>query len=493
MRSASRTISQPSFRSMLFLIGALALIMRLVFWITIQWTIEDGMIVGRIVRNFATHGILSFNVDERVSTSTSPIFTLAAALLASIANLDPIVAIKSIGLVSAVITCLLIFRILTQFLPRSLAAIATGIYVFLPPVIAYSTNGLETALYTLLCCAALERIYVQDDSKAVILGAFAALVRPDGVLVLGIVGLAVLWGNRSDWRALIRKCLPAVMILAVGLGAHYLYYGALFPQTVTAKLAGYHVDPVENALKYLERMLVAQPTGIPLYILAVWAVIRIIKKWPQLLFFLSWYVIYHLFFMLRAPLFDWYLHPPLFVLCLFAGLGLFDLIDVGLRWIKRDQFVLHAQTLVGSLLLVLLLLSSVPYARNRLNGQKHVDATNKAASLWLRQNVGAGDVVFTEALGYIGYFNDARFVDWPGLTSSDIPDLLSKNDADGRYRGYILIIQTYQPNYLVLRSNEWRDLRAELEPQYRECAQFPADDSRPDWYVICQNEAFSTG
>jgi hypothetical protein len=483
-----KPMTDPSLRAYRFgfiYIAISAFLVRILYWFTTNWTIEDGMIIGRIVRNFANHGELSLNVGERVSTATSPLFALLAGLVASITSVDPLTATKSLGIISAVVTCLLLYQILTKFYVPLLAALLASIYVYLPPAVAYTTSGLETPLYILFCCAALERVYERDYTKALIWAAFAAITRPDGAIILITVGGIVAWNYRYDFRSLLRLAVPSTLILLLNFGIHYFYYEALFPQTVTAKLTGYNVDPIINTGRYLNQMLFSQPAGLPLYFLAGWAVLRVGRNDPRLLIFAFWYVTYHIFFMLRAPLFDWYLQVPTFVLCLFASLGLLDSIEFVLERIKvQNQFRLQA--VISTALVCAIGLSLIPYIQGRINAQSLVEGTNQAASLWIAENASQSDLVFTEALGYNSYFNEARFIDWPGLTSREVPRLLNERGVTGRFQGYRVIIEVFEPDYLVLRNDEWMSLRQGLEPTYRECAQFPVDSIEPRWFAICR-------
>ncbi|HVO41893.1 MAG TPA: hypothetical protein VMT34_04685, partial [Aggregatilineales bacterium] len=81
------SIKESSFRTAVtfpLLIIIVSTAARLIFWASTSWTMEDGMIVARIVRNLATNGELTFNVGQRVSTATSPIFALMAGLLTTV-------------------------------------------------------------------------------------------------------------------------------------------------------------------------------------------------------------------------------------------------------------------------------------------------------------------------------------------------------------------------------------------------------------------------
>ncbi len=77
-----------------------ATLFYLTFWIQTDWTIEDGMIVARVARNFATYGILSYNTTSWVSSCTSTLFAFITGLLALI-GIPPLAATKIVGMSAA--------------------------------------------------------------------------------------------------------------------------------------------------------------------------------------------------------------------------------------------------------------------------------------------------------------------------------------------------------------------------------------------------------
>jgi hypothetical protein len=441
------------------------------------------MIVGRVVRNFATHGILSFNTGERVSSVTSPVFALLTGLVAS-AGVDPLIAAKLLGVAASVITCVLFFSVLRSMLGSYVALAAGAVFTLLPPTIAYAICGLETALYTLVCCLALERLWRRRYRQAFIVAAFSTLVRPDGALVFLVVGLVALWHHRSHPLGILEAALPGILLIAVGLGLHRFYYGTLFPVTVTAKALAYGIDPVRNAEKYLHRMFLAQPGGIPIYGLAIAGIAYAAQRQRSLLVFAAWYAVYHLVFMLRAPLFDWYLQPPLPVLGLFSGLGLVELVHLLTGLLRRPRLLPVAQVAAGSIAIAALSISLVPYAKGRIALQRYEENVRGAAGRWIAANTSLRDTVFTEALGFIGFYNANPFIDWPGLVSPRAVGIISTAAHKDRLSGYRAVIDRLHPTCLVLREEEWQDLAGFLSSGYTIRATFPSRGGARPGYVI---------
>lgn len=199
-----------------FIIGAvfvfsLSMLVRVIFWGITKWAIEDGMIIARMVKNLVEYGEFSFNLGQRVSSSTSPIFGLLSAAIAT-TGVAPLASAKILGAITSSITAVLIYKILYEFPADKttknnqwlvITSIAGSmIYLLLPPVIAYSVSGLETAFYALLCAVSLERLMHLEENTArmtsIWFATFAAIFRPDGLITLGFVGMVLLWHGRRN-------------------------------------------------------------------------------------------------------------------------------------------------------------------------------------------------------------------------------------------------------------------------------------------------------
>jgi hypothetical protein len=443
---------------------------RLIFWSLTHYTIEDSLIIGRMVRNFVTSGELAYNIGERVSACTSPLFAAMACGIAWF-GVDPLVAAKILGLVASTVTCVLLFDFLCDFATPVAAATLSGLYALLPPVIASSVGGMETPVYTLTCFLALERLARGRFLPAVVWSSMATLVRPDGVIVLLVVGFFVAVRLRGDLRGTLHSVWPMFVLIPTGVALHALYFHSVAPHSAIAKAAAYPVDPVANVSTYLGRMFLTWRSGLVIYALSVLGMTRLRDRSRELMPFASWYAVYHAAFMLRAPLFDWYLHPPLVVLTLFAALGLL----AAPRWVIRRSHahLVRAQISAGAVLLVALLIALPGYYRARKRGQWYEDHVRASAGLWLSSHASSGSLVFTESLGYIGYQTSHRFVDWPGLVSRDVPTLLRRSNGEGRANSFDLIIAHFHPDYLALRDSEWGGLSPKVKAPYRLCAEFP--------------------
>ncbi len=464
-------------------VALLAIGIRLWFWLHVNWVIEDAMISARMIRNLAQYGQLTFNLGTRVSSSTSPVFVLLAAIFTSL-GFEPLTSARLLGLLASAMTCVLTYDLLCSLFRPQLAGAVSAFYVFLPPVVAYSVGGMETALYTLACFVALERLIRQKSLAAMIWACMAVALRADGVLVMLVVLGVLAWECRRHLSSMWGFAWPLSLVLLVYL-AHALYFGSVLPQSIVAKLSGYAVDPLQNTLKYLERMFLAQPTGLPVYALAVVGAAWAWRRWRRGLLLLGWYVLYHLSFMLRAPLFDWYLQPPLVVLCLFASVGLGEGLSWGARRFKGRVWSTNVLRALVTILGIALLGANGFYARGRQEAQVYENLVRASAGHWLAENTLPGTLVFTESLGYIGYFaGQNAFVDWPGLASRGVPELLELRGVRTRQDAYDVIIETYHPAYLALRDSEWVTADQSIRNKFRICREFLSPNDYGPSYIL---------
>ncbi|MEL6181551.1 MAG: hypothetical protein AAFS10_21515, partial [Myxococcota bacterium] len=216
---------------------------------------DDAFISFRYADNLVQHGELTYNVGERVEGYTNFLWTLIIAGVLALGG-DPVVWSKILGVLCSIAT----LTLLVLFTHRGLGALddrvseRSPLWACLAPMLlainpafaCWSEGGLETALFTLWITAALLRYTIERSHEDAFpwsgaLLALAAMTRPEGVLVWGLLGL-----HRLGWQALVeRTTLPQRDAwiwgaLFVGIYLPYWlwrtwYYGYPLPNTYYAK------------------------------------------------------------------------------------------------------------------------------------------------------------------------------------------------------------------------------------------------------------------
>jgi hypothetical protein len=210
------------------------------------WTLtDDAYIYFRYAENWASGFGPVFNVGERVE-GYGGILWLALLTALRLLGRRPEATAPAIGVLCGAVTLVLTFAIGRRAAPErhwAWSLIAPFLLAANRTFVAWSTGGLETALFTLLTTAAFARLFAEKGEAArpwsALLFALAALTRPEGMLFLA-VGAAVR-------AATSRRRFAQWLVLALGpVAAHeafrLAYYHAPLPNTFYAKVPGTRWD-----------------------------------------------------------------------------------------------------------------------------------------------------------------------------------------------------------------------------------------------------------
>ena len=197
--------------------------------------IDDAYISFRYAYQLAYHGMLVFNLGEKVEGITNLLWTV---LLAAINRLFSIPITQAALLASLIFLFFACFRLWqlgpmlgTTHLAGSLASI---LLLTSANFLSSATDGLEVALFTFLL---VEIIYRYCSGKLKLVYIFTGLLfmtRPEGLFVgLLIIGLVFL-KYRSKRKAAVGIIIIGSFVLLTTL-YRFLMYGALLPNSVIAK------------------------------------------------------------------------------------------------------------------------------------------------------------------------------------------------------------------------------------------------------------------
>lgn len=464
---------------------------------------EDYFITFRSSLNLATGHGLVFQPGERVHTFTSPLGTLLPALFALGGGDD--VALRALWAYRVLSAGLLGASAL--LLARTFAAsgfnATTSVVVLLalafdPKIAGFSINGMESALLVFFITLTWHGL-VTDAPLLPALG-FAGLqwTRPDGCVFFGVLALGwLLFGPRTQSSTPTSPALarPARLVRAVLLGSllylpwivfAWLYYGSPVPHTILAKIP--HHAPGEllpALLNYPWRLLVGHVAlhdiFLPTYFYfggwpdelrwfsrlvataaaIVWVVPRVHPAGRVASFALCVGGLY-VEYIPRSP---WY-YPGWQILALIAlGAGL------GAVVAARSP-ALDRAARITALLLVSVQAALFGCAIVQLRAQQQIveDGHRREIGRWLRTQAQPRDTVFTECLGYLGYYSQLKMLDYPGLAS---PEVVAARRSG--HRTFAQIIAALGPDWLVLRPHDAADVfrqRPELQASYQLARRF---------------------
>lgn len=474
-------------------------------------TIDDSYITFRYARNILAGNGFTYNPNERVMGTTTPLYTgIMAAIGAVSGGVNapfPELALIVNALADS-ITCLLLYKIGSKLgypLGGAVAALAYGIA---PWSVTFAIGGLETSVYILLLTLSayfyplpsppspLGRGAGGEGEQGVrataIFGALALLTRPDALILLAPIALHYLLTQiiprKTSLTAALRAALPALLLLGAWYTFTWLYFGSPIPQSVNAKVLAYHLNPEEALVRLLQHyttpFLIYEVVGmwwvgvgLILYpFLYIVGARQIHRAAPNLLPWLLYPWLYFAVFAIANPLiFRWYLTPPLPVYFLTILIGLEHLWrprppqesgnpQQSTRGLVGERLSLGRRAALGLFLIPIL----APLSTWTLRPDH--GATRPAPDMaWIQLElhyrhaaeilqpylanspqsitIAAGDV------GVLGYVTNARILDTVGL-NSPISSTYYPIPQENYVINYAIptqLILDQQPNYIVIQ------------------------------------------
>lgn len=405
---------------------------RIVFQRLAHFTADDAYITFRYAKNLAQGLGFVYNEGERVLGTSTPLFTLLLAGLRVFQVPVPW---------GATVVLLLASGVTAVLLRRFAGNLGFGRFAWLPPVLyalwprslTGDTSGMETALFAAIVLAGFYAHHCGRPDTALLLAALAALIRPEGILLFGVLGLDHLVGARraGHLRAGLRTLLLPLGLLAGWALYAWVTFGSPVSNAIPAKLALFERFLHESYYRSLVWMLAwHNPVGWvhtgAAVIGATWLLRRRRFGIPEI----TWLVAMVLFFSFsRTHLFFWYAVPlyPVYLL-----LGAATLPALAEWWPRLERGL--AQAVLALVIVPTLLLGARQQALHYRMEQEDMDDVHKAIGFYLADHVRPGDLVAAEDIGYMGYFSGCRILDRDGLVS---PAAVPYNRA-GNYLGLVL-------------------------------------------------------
>jgi hypothetical protein len=465
----------------LFWAALATLIVPLLFAAYTHEAWEDYYITLRSSRNLAEGHGLVYQIGEKVHTFTSPLGVLVPALGFKLTGGDVgalwfLRALSALALAASAMLLLKHTRALQW--PRLAAGLAIVLGLLEAKVVACSINGMETAFLVFFATLAWTELVRDAGPRWRWLAlAYAGLMwtRPDAcVLAAAMTLAATLFRPRTPSRATTpqltwyRAVLTAILLGGLLYAPWFLwawhYYGSPVPQTIIAKsiytpgfsvtrilLAPWHCLVSHTSLDDIFMPIYARngwPAVLGLIggaLARVAAFLWVIPALPRPTRAASFALLLGGVYLQQILPYPWYFAPwTLLGALALAGAG------AALLRVPRPAVQRTTRVLVGVTagIVVAVMLAQAWSARL----QQHLieDQGRRQIGLWLRDHARAGDTVFLEPIGYIGYFSQLKILDFPGLTAPEVSRIV----RGGGRGGYARLIDDLRPSWLVLRPYE---------------------------------------
>jgi hypothetical protein len=456
----------------------LASLIPLAYALYTQHVWEDFLITFRHSQNLCEGHGLVYNVGQRVRGFTSPLGVLLPALCYQVTGQTGYTAalwlFRIVSIMAFVTGGLCVFKSLAGQTPaaRLVPYAFALLYVLELKSVAYSVNGQETAFMLLFlgwAFALLQAGGLRRWLAAGICWAGLMWTRPDGFIFIIALLIAhrvfVPDERRAHARAVLKSGLVALAVYLPWLVWAWHYYGSPIPNTIWAKAAkpegpfGVGTFLADLYTNFPHR---AAQVFAPFYYPMIWNEPAWIGAFAYALgIFCSVYWLvptgdrvgrmaslgFSLTVLYFAPLrylFPWYSPPAALFALVVLSRGVSTLGRALARAVPRPDLVSR-----GLLAVVAAEMACVFVLTTRLIRiqEREVEMGNRAViGRWLKERVRPQETVFVEPVGYIGYFNQAHIVDFPGLVSPEIVRLRRE-----QHLGFSNLIGPVQPDWVVLR------------------------------------------
>ena len=408
---------------------------------------DDAFITATFARNLAHgHGLTWTPGEVAFYGPTSLPFTLLLAVAARL-GFDAVTAAVWLGSLGWGVAHACLFLIAVTFLSRPVAIIATCWSAALLVGPRWSV-GMETGVYVAVIVSTLLAVQLQTWRWAFGLAVSAAAIRPDGVLMIPIVGIAAICTTRYPWRARIATTLsaaaPAAMAGFSGAIVIFVLLGTVIPNSVAAKrtfpcdVAGC-ISPA--GLFGALAAYVGLGTATFLVVFALVGAVRVLaarawSAWPMVLCGGAYLAAFTL---ASAPNSVWYyapLTPALVLCCAFGIAGPWPFRTRVVRWLGAVSVMAAA-----------VLTTRAVWSTQHGAAKDRVEQPRAAVAESILQNMSARNAaaatVLSFEVGYFGYSIPGRIIDLLGVVTPGLQPCLQGEDGSD-------VLRRFLPDYVVV-------------------------------------------
>jgi len=445
----------------------LIIVIFVVHALSMNFTQDDAFISYRYVKNFINGHGLVFNPGERVEGYTNFLWIIFLSIFVQF-GLDIVVVSKILGIASGCITLFLIYKISALLLqkkkkarnpakgmkrpdgrpqtgaplrPSGRMVHTKGWFFALFPSLLLASNsafaywsisGLESVFFAMAVLLSVY-FYFTYQRLMIISSALSSLIRPEGVLVFGILILHKFFfsaeGARppvKDWRTglaffvgqgsfgkkdNLKKCLSYilgfVLLLLPFLIFKLFYYGDLLPNPFYAK-TGFSLEYLKTGLVYFWLFLKHYGLWGVLYLIPILFYKDLETKGKLILLMVYIYTLYIIIIggdVLKAHRFFLPVLPFLYLL--------FSLALMRLYWMLKKQAIPIFVVIAFSILTFFLPRNWITNVRSAEMGL-YLKMSKYAERL--RQSFGTDFTLAMSTIGAISYLTEAKVIDMLGLT-----------------------------------------------------------------------------
>lgn len=414
--------------------------------LSMNFTQDDAFISYRYIKNFINGHGLVFNPGERVEGYTNFLWIILLSIFVKFGS-DIIVVSKILGIASGCIALFLLYRISILILQRGKKSTkpAKGWFFALFPSLLLASNtafaywsisGLETAFFVMAVLLSVY-FYFTKGKLMIISCALSSLIRPEGVLVFGILILHKFFfspakgggsfGKKDNFKNCLSYISGFALLLLPFAVFKILYYGDILPNPFYAK-TGFSLEYLKTGMAYFWLFLKHYGLWGALYLIPIAFYKDLEDKGKLVLFLVYIYTLYIIIIggdVLKAHRFFLPLLPFLYLLFSFALIRLYLMLKKG----SIKQGIPVVVVIAFCILTFFLPRNWIMNVREAEIGL-YIKMSKYAERL--RQSFGTDFTLAMSTIGAISYLTEAKVIDMLGLTDpyiakhpEEIPGILS--------------------------------------------------------------------
>ncbi len=435
--------------------------------------LDDAWIHQTYARNLARSGQLAFTPGQPSAGSTAPLWSFLLSL-GYLLGLPYALWAYGLGLLFLGLTGWSAARLSVRLFPEARqASLWVGLFCLAEWHLVWAAvSGMETSLFIWLSLFLVER-YTKIMSESAnermsdtihspfvigFLGGLLILTRPEGLLLVGLIGLDIAYrGWRHNRSQILRGWLglaAGVLVLILPYVLFHLWAtGRPFPNTFYAKQAEYGAilqhfslgqrllggwgPPVESAQGVFRVIFIGpQILLLPGLAWAAWLTFK--ERRAELWFIWVWWMGFLLLYALRLPV--TYQHgryqiPAIPWVILLGVWGVWRLLNnprlatpsTGPIEARRLWRVLGRAWLMALVVLVgaFLIIGAMAYGRD----VRFIESEMVMVAHWLTDNTPPDALIAAHDIGAIGYFTERPLLDLAGLITPEVIPLIRDESA----------------------------------------------------------------
>lgn len=421
-----------------------------------NFPLDDSWIHQTYGRNLAQYGEWAFLPGVPSAASTSPLYTVVLAAGYTL-GVPFWVWAHGIGILALALTAMIGARLAEQISPeKRFVPLVTGIaLVGAWHLIWAAVSGMETMIFSLFTLLLIWlgwrelQLRSQTNGALVLRGVLfgvaaglATLTRPEGVMLVGMIGLALLVARPNmTWRGIILWGGAAVVAFLVVLAPYLIFNlrvtGGLLPNTAAAKRMESAPYLAQSIFWRLGNVLTPLMAGGQLLLVpgmvAYLFMLPRTRNWLLYALLPLWALALIVLYAITLPLdiqHGRYVIPAL-PAAIVAGV-------VGTGWLLH----ITRKSLLGRVLVRVLAISAallfaastfVLGLRAYVQDVAIIDQEMVATAFWIRDNVPPEDLLVTHDIGAIGYFASRPILDIAGLVNPEIVPMMLDPEAMWAY------------------------------------------------------------